>query len=50
MKGTQVRSLIGEDLLCCGATKPECRNYDAYAPRALLYNKISLCNEKSALQ
>ena len=26
-QGTQVRSLVGEDPTCCGATKPACRNY-----------------------
>ena len=35
MQGTQVRSLIQEDLICRGATKPTHQNYWAHAPQLL---------------
>ena len=54
MQGTQVRSLVGEDHTCCGATKPVRHNYWACVPQVLkpahlepvLHNKRSHRNEK----
>ena len=34
MQGTQVQSLVQEDLMFCGATKPMDHNYWACVPRA----------------
>ena len=54
MQGTQVLSLVLEDLTCLGATKPVHHNYGAYMPQLLrphalepvLLNKRCHRNEK----
>ena len=49
MQGTQVRSLVQENLTCCGATKTVHHNYcSLYTLKPVLYNKRSHFNEKSA--
>ena len=58
MQGTQVRALVREDPTCCGATKPMCHNYWAYAlepashnywsPRA--YRPCSATREATAMR
>ena len=45
-QGTWVQSLAREDPTCLGVTNPMCHNYWAWVPRACVYNKRSLCNEK----
>ena len=38
VEGTQVRSLIGEDPMCFGATQPEHHSYGACAPETVSCN------------
>ena len=39
MQGTQIRSLVQENPICCGVTKPEHHNYQAQVPRACALKK-----------
>ncbi|KAI4567410.1 hypothetical protein MJT46_008623 [Ovis ammon polii x Ovis aries] len=43
-QGTQIRFLVWEDSICCGATKPTCHNH--WALESVLCNKRSHGNEK----
>ena len=38
MQGTRVRALVQEDPTCCGATKPVCHNYLAWALEPVTHN------------
>ena len=41
MQGTRVRSLVQEDFICCGTTKPLCQNYQAHTLETVLHNERS---------
>ena len=48
MQGTQVLSLVLEDLTCLGATKPVCHSCRARTLEPVLCNKRSHCNKRAA--
>ena len=50
MQGTRVQSLVQEDFICCGTTKPLCQNYQAHTLETVLQTRGATTIKAHTLQ